>query len=93
MLRQTEGYCNGSISEVQCNDVATYAIRSGDAEFIAKRMVSNEDFVNMAKTLNVEKAPVRDGIPNGALEVAILAYPDMFRSVFIAEMPGGRHFF
>lgn len=45
------------------------------------RQVSNDELVEVAKRLKAKKAPGPDGIPNVALKAAILAFPDMFRTV------------
>lgn len=53
----------------------------GDAEFTTNRMVSNDGLVTMAKTLDMKKAPGLDRIATVTMRAAILAYPDMLRSV------------
>lgn len=45
------------------------------------RQVSNVELKAVAKKLKGNKAPGPDGIPNVALKSAVLAYPDMFRTV------------
>ena len=45
------------------------------------RQVSNDELAKASKRLKTKKAPGPDGIPNVALKAAILAYPDLFRTV------------
>ncbi|XP_053690953.1 endothelin-converting enzyme homolog [Sabethes cyaneus] len=47
----------------------------------AERIITNEELVIVAKGLKTRKAPGMNGIPDIALKTAILAFPDMFRSV------------
>jgi len=42
--------------------------------------VTNEELIEMAKAMKVEKAPGPDGIPNLALKTAIQENPDLFRT-------------